>query len=413
MPAKCDRRAFLKGTGAAMLAGGLVPQSSGRGLPGESAGPANGEVYGSADPWIEVDRKAIDFNVRQLKKKVGGRAILAVLKCNAYGHGLIGVAKGLERSPVHGLVVGRLNEALALRTAGIKLPILNLGPFSDADAEAIVRQNIDQTIYTDAITARVDWARKFDTSAGVHVEIDTGLGRTGVPHGAALAYIRRVASLRHLRIEGTFQSFSEDPEFDRVQLQRFLAVTDAAKKEGLPVGLRHASASTAVFSYGAEFYLDAVRPGIAIYGHYPTKKEHEIQRMELRPALSWKTRASFVKTLQPGESLSYFRKFVAEGPERIVTAALGYSDGAPPDLAGGALALIRGKKFPFICDLSANHSYLRVTGDDSVVTGDEIVLVGRQAGEEATLWDLAQATRTSDYKILIGLNPALRRIYSD
>lgn len=412
MSEEFNRRAFIKNAGIAALAGGVSarhPISAGH---GDQPGPAAHGSYGSADPWIEVDRRAIDFNVRQIKARVGSRAVLAVLKCNAYGHGLVGVAKGLEGSPIHGFAVGRLSEALELRAAGIRLPILNLGPFGRGDAEAIVGGRIDQAVYTDAVLALEEAAAKMRTRVGVHVEIDTGLGRTGVPHERALDYLRRTSGHAHLRIEGTFQSFSEEPGFDRVQLQRFLAVTDAARREGLPVGLRHAAASTAVFSYGEEFYLDAVRPGIAIYGHYPTQKERALKRIELRPALSLKTRASLVKALQPGESLSYFRKFVAERPERIATAALGYADGIPPGLSNGAEALVRGRRHPFFCDVSATHSYLRVTGTDAVETSDEIVIVGRQGGEEATLWDLAKAAGTSDYKVLIGLNPSLRRVFS-
>lgn len=408
-----DRRTFLKNAGAAFLACGIRGNEPAAAVPLKPVRAEGSPERGGADPWIEVDRKAIAFNVRQIKKKVGGRPILAVLKCNAYGHGLVGVAEGLASSPVHGLVVGRLGEALALRAAGITRPILNLGPFGAPDTEAIVRSGISQAVCTDAVRALEERARTLETRVGVHVEIDTGLGRTGIPHESALAYLREVAGLPHVTIEGTFQSFSEDPEFDRIQLDRFLAVTGRARAEGLPVGLRHASASTAIFSYGEEFYLDAVRPGIAVYGHYPTREEHALKRLELSPALALKARVSFVKDLRPGETLSYFRRFVAEKPERVVTAALGYADGVPPGIASGAMALIRGKRYPFFCDVSANHSYIRVTGDLSVSVGDEIAIVGRQGDAAASLWDLAQAAGTSDYKVLIGLNPSLARVFTD
>lgn len=247
--------------------------------------------------------------------------------------------------------------------------------------------------------------------ASVHVKVDTGLGRVGVPHEAALAYLRNVAGLAHVRVDGIFQSFSEEEETDALQLARFLAVTSAAQKEGLSVGLRHAAASTAIFRYGEEYFLDAVRPGIAIYGHYPTEEEYRLKRMELRPALSLRTRAAYVKELKPGDSLSYFRKFVAEKPERVVTAALGYSDGVPHTLGGRASALIRGRKCPFVADVTASHSYLLATGHDDISTGDEITLVGRQGKGEMPLWDLAQAAGVSDYKVLIGLSPSLRRTF--
>lgn len=419
---KIDRRGFLKSAGAAVVAGGLAGAAPGCSRPGReererAAGPGPGsepespEIHGSCDPWIEVDLKAIEFNVGQIGRKAGGRPIMAVLKCNAYGHGLAGVAKFLEGVPVHSFAVGKLSEAVALRRAGIRLPVLNLGPFAAADAETIVRHDISQSVYTDAVLALDERAAAMKRRASVHVKIDTGLGRVGVPHEAALAYLRNVAGLAHVRVDGVFQSFNEEAEIDALQLARFLAVTEAARIEGLPVGLRHAAASTAIFRYGEEYFLDAVRPGIAIYGHYPTEEEHRLKRMTLRPALSLKTRASYVKDLKPGDGLSYFRKFVAEKPERVVTAALGYSDGVPHTLGGRASALVRGKKFPFIADVTASHSYLLATGHDDVSTGDEITLVGRQGEAELPLYDLAQAAGVSDYKILIGLSPSLRRVF--
>ncbi len=405
------RREFIKGSGAAALVWPLSSARTAAAFPTTETGAAALSDYGSCDPRIEVDRRALIFNAGQLRKKAGGRPILAVLKCNAYGHGLVGTAKCLEAVPVHCFVVGKLSEALALRAAGIKRPILNLGPFSAADAETIVRRDISQSVYTDTVLELQKWGRTLGRRAAVHVEIDTGLGRVGVPHDAALPYLRRVTGLSDVRIEGVFQSFSEESETDKIQLHRFLAVTDAARKEGLDIGLRHASASTAIFRYGEEFYLDAVRPGISLYGHYPTDEEHRLKRLELHPALSLKTSAAYVKDLKPGDSLSYFRKFVAVKPERIVTAALGYSDGIPQALAGKASALVRGHKLPFIADVTANHSYLLATGHPEITNGDEIVLVGKQGEAAFSLWDLAQAVGVSDYKILIGLNPALRRAF--
>lgn len=404
------RREFLRGTGGAGLATLVLPLAP---LPaaGSAPEPADAAGYGACDPWIEVDRRALRFNLTQMRKKAGGRPVLAVIKCNAYGHGLVETARCLEAEGAHGFVVGKLGEALTLRQAGIKRPVLNLGPFSASDAETIVRRDIGQSVCTDAVLGLQETAGKLGRRAAVHVKIDTGLGRVGVPHDDALSYLRRVAGLPDVRIEGVFQSFSEDEDTDKLQLRRFLDVTEAARTEGLDLGLRHASASTALFRYGDEFLLDAVRPGIALYGHYPTEEEHRRKRIELRPALSLKTTAAYVKDLKPGDSLSYFRKFVAAKPERVVTAALGYSDGVPQGLAGKAFGLVRGGRFPFIADVTSNHSYLLVSGHPEVASGDEIVLIGRHGGAEISLWDLAQVVGGSDYKILIGLSPSLRRVF--
>ena len=382
-----------------------------RGRSGSCERPDGQGEYSSCDPWLEINLKNIEFNLGQLINKVRGRPILAVLKCNAYGHGLVGVGKFLEGLPIHGLAVGRLNEAVVLRKAGIKCPILNFGPFSKAEAETIVRRKISQSVYTEAVSSLNDWAERTGTRAGVHIKIDTGLGRVGIPHTEANAYIRRVARLKNIEIEGVFQTFSEDKEFDTIQLRRFVQATDRAKQEGIEIGFRHASSSAGIFSYPESFYLDMVRPGISLYGLYPTHKESRLKRLELRPALTLKTRVAFVKNLGPGDVISYHRRFTAKKAESVATASLGYPDGVPMNLADHAFALVRGKKFPMFCDLTANHGYLRTTGESKIRIGDEIVIIGKQGDQEITIEDLSRAVGLSDYKILMCLNPDLKRVY--
>jgi alanine racemase len=381
------------------------------GRSGTSARSDGQDDYGSCDPWLEISLKNIEFNLGQLRKKILGRPILAVVKCNAYGHGLEAVGKFLEGLPVYGLAVGRLNEAIILRKAGIKCPILNFGPFSRADAETIVRGKISQSVYTGAVSSLNEWARKLGIRAGVHIKIDTGLGRVGIPHPEACAYIRSVARLKNVKIEGVFQTFSEDKEFDLIQLRRFVEVTDRARQEGIAIGFRHASSSAGIFSYSESFYLDMVRPGISIYGLYPTHEEYRLKRLELRPALTLKTRVAFVKKLNPGDFISYHRKFVAKRAEFVATASLGYPDGVPMNLADHAFGLVRGKKFPMFCDLTANHGYLRTNGGPEIRIGDEIVIIGKQGNQEITIEDLSRAVGLSDYKILMCLNPNLKRVY--
>ena len=368
--------------------------------------------YSSGDPWLEINLNNIKWNLGQLRKKVRGRPIMAVLKCNAYGHGLVGVAKFLEGLPIYGIAVGRLNEAIVLRKAGINCcPILNFGPFSGADAEKIVGWRISQSVYTKEVSALNEWARKLGTRSGVHIKIDAGLGRVGIPYAEANAYIQSVARLKNIKIEGVFQTFSEDKEFDAIQLQRFLEVTDRATQEGIAVGFRHASSSAGILSYPESYYLDMVRPGISIFGLFPTHEEYRLKRLELRPALTLKTRVAFVKNLNPGESISYHRRFVANKPEKVATVSLGYPDGVPMNLADHAFALVRGKKFPMFCDLTANHGYLKTTGDADIRIGDEIVIIGKQGDQEITVEELSQAVGLSDYKVLMCLNPNLKRVY--
>jgi alanine racemase len=226
-----NRRDFLQSIG-------LLPLSVGAFLRNELRlleRPAEQNDYSSGDPWLEISLRNVAWNVEQIRKKVHGRPIMAVLKCNAYGHGLVGIAKFLEELPVHSLAVGKLSEAIALRRAGVMCPVLNFGPFSGEDAETIIRHKISQAVYDDGVLSLDEWAKKSQTKARVHIDIDTGLGRVGICHTEALNYIKRVAQLESIEIEGVFQTFSEDKEFDAIQLQRFLGITDKAKRAGITV----------------------------------------------------------------------------------------------------------------------------------------------------------------------------------
>jgi len=364
----------------------------------------------SYDPWLEINLKNIEWNVNQIRNKVSNRLIMAVIKGNAYGHGLVGVGKFLEKINIDSIAVGKLQEAVELRNAGVKCPVLNFGPFAESEAELIVENNISQSVYNDNVSALNTMAEKLNKQANVHLNIDTGMGRVGIPYHAALPFIENVSKLGNVIIEGIFTSLTEDKEFDKTQLRRFLNVCENAKRKGISVGIRHAASSAGILAF-PEAYLDMVRPGITIYGHYPSDEEYVLKRVDIKPALSLKTRVAYIKTLRPGDSISYHRKFTAEKEETVVTASLGYSDGFPVNIAGKAHAVIKGKKFSVFADVTANHFYVNVTGEDGIKTGDEIILIGNQGNNKITAEELAKAAETSVYKIVIRMNPLLPRVY--
>ncbi len=261
------------------------------------------------DPWVEVDLKAIVANYRRIKKMVGVK-VMAVVKANAYGHGLVEVSRVLEKAGVDWLMVGKLEEAVKLREAGVKCPVLNFGPLSAGDAAEIVDQGISQSVFTDEVFRLDEVAAKKGRQALVHVDIDTGMGRTGIPDDRALGLMEKIASRKHLRLEGISTTLTEDVEFDREQLRRLNHVYSEAKKRGIDCGLRHA-ASSAGLLVSADFYLDMVRPGITIYGYYPNAKTQKEDPLALQPALCLKARVVFIKDLRPGDTLSYHRAFNA------------------------------------------------------------------------------------------------------
>lgn len=362
------------------------------------------------DPWLEINLNHIAWNLSQIRQRVHPRPVMAVLKANAYGHGLVEVARFLEKQNIRFLAVGKLQEAQQVRESGIRSPILNFGPFSRPEVEQLVRLNVSQSVYTDEVVALAEAARKLNQKAKVHIKVDTGLGRVGVPYYRALPFVEKVASMPEITIEGIFTTFTEDEEFDKVQLERFLQVCTAARKRGITIGLRHAASSAAVLAF-PQAYLDMVRPGITIYGHYPSKKEYQARKLDLRPALAVKARVIYVKELRPGDSVSYHRKFTAQTETRVATLPIGYSDGYPHQVAGKAEAIVQGHRWPVIAAVTANHTTLNVTGVEELEIGDEAVLIGRHGDREVTAEEVADWAETSVYKIVMGMNPLLPRIY--
>lgn len=399
------RRKFVKLVGTASL-GATVLQHK---LSLSSPYPHSDNL---AEPWLEIDLDNMAWNVAQIRQRVNGRPIMAVIKCNAYGHGLVETGRLLERQKIHFLAVGKFQEAFQLRESGVKTPILNLGAYSRDVVDEIVRQNISQSIYTEDFALLAESGRKLKRKAKVHLKIDTGLGRLGVPYDRALTFIEKVAAMPEIEIEGIFTTFAEDDEFDRLQLERFLEVCRASNRRGFSVGLRHAASSAGVFSF-PEAYLDMVRPGIMVYGQYPSTREYQARKIDLRPVISLRTRILYLKTLRPGESVSYHRAFIAKADTPVATLAIGYSDGYSPRADGNAEVLVQGRRWPLIALVTSNHATINVTGAGKMTIGEEVVLFGKQSETEISAEELASWTGTSVYKILIGMNPLLPRVYHE
>ncbi len=361
-------------------------------------------------PWIEVDLDAISHNVQQIGR-FSRTPLMPVIKANAYGHGAVQVALHLERSAiVRGLCVGAVREAVELRAAGLKGPLLNLGHYTKTEAEHIVAMNISQSVFTDAVSWLGRAALRQGRVAGVHIKIDTGLGRVGIPHPRAAAFIEKVANMAGVRLEGVFTSFSEDPEFDEIQMKRFRSLLGHAEARGISLGIKHAASSAAILAY-PESSLDMVRPGITIFGHYPSAAERKRKRIDLKPALTLKARVVYVKKLAGGDSIAYHQAYRAHGDETVITGGIGYVDGYPTNLAGKSECLIRGVRHPLVAAVTANHIYVRSRRDD-IEAGEEMVLYGQQGNESILLEDIARLSGCSEYELLTRLHPLLPRFYS-
>lgn len=374
------------------------------GIVAEFLGAGGNQVMVPADlvdPWLEIDSGALGWNLTQIGNRVGDRPVMAVVKCNAYGHGAVEVARVLKQDGVNQFAVVKVGEALALRDS-VGGSILNMGSFSAQEVEVLVGEGISQSVYTGAVDLLAEAARRVDISARVHIKIDTGMSRVGVPFSSAVEFIHRVGRMPEIEIEGVFTTLTEEPDFDLVQIERLHQVCSDARGAGLPIGVMHAASSAAVAERPAA-YLDVVRPGSAIVGLEP------LPNLDLRPTMTFKARVTLVKRLRPGNTIGYHRVGKVDQEMTLATIPVGYADGYPPQVADKADVLIKGRRWPAISYISANHTLVDVTGSD-VREGDEAVLVGSQGDNTITLGELATHSGRSVYQLATGMNPLLPRI---
>jgi alanine racemase len=402
---KFTRRDFLlfSGLSSASLLFGSISGSQAFGK--KSAEPTS---HLDCDPWVELDLQNMTWNLSQIRTITRAK-VMAVIKANAYGHGLAEVGKHLDKAGVDFLMVGKLDEALLLRKDGVSVPILNFGPYSSRECEEIIRNTVSQSVFDEKARSLSEAGLRLGKKARIHIHVDTGMGRMGIQHRDALPYIQEVSKLNGLAIEGISTTLTEDDDFDREQLDRFLSLCREAEKEGISLGLKHAASSDGLLDLPSS-HLDMVRPGIAVYGYYPSEKTRKEDRLALRPVLQLKSRVAAVKILLPGDSVSYHRIYTAQKKERIAIIPIGYSDGFPPNVIGKASVLIRGRRYPLIAAVTANHCTVLLDENSSVSPGDEVVLLGSQGKEKITADELAGWSGVSAYKILIALNPLLPRI---
>jgi len=361
------------------------------------------------DPWIEVDAGALQYNAKTVSRLSGGRPILAVIKNNAYGLGLATVASVLEpMSEIKGFAVVKAAEAIALRDAGVRKPILLLALFSARDGEELARRGIQFSLCTDDAAARITKAaKKADLRPEAQIYLDTGMSRMGIPYHRAMPVLEKVASL-DIDIKGTFTGFTEETEFDREQLRRFAEFTDSATKSGAELGPLHAASSHAVFNF-SDSHLDQVRPGIALFGAYPSDAESERKIATLQPAVRLKARIVRTEKLRTGDSVSYGGHYVADRPVWVATIPAGHTDGIPRSAVDGSRVLVNGELYPVIGAVSASHTIIEIGDERKVDIGDIATLMG--SDHDAIHPNaLAATSSTSVYDILMHLNPSLPKI---
>jgi alanine racemase len=346
-------------------------------LPWQNAfaiGPA-GRQDASYDAVLEVSAAALRANVRALAELAGGRPIVGVVKNNAYGLGLREVGPIIDALPeIAHFAVVKAAEAVELRAAGVRKPILLMGRTDEDEALDLVRHDVRLAPFGDdapALLARI--AARTGAPVPAHLYIDTGMSRLGMPDHRALPWIAELARSDSVRIEGMFTTFTEDEAFDREQLDRFIRLAAEAHDAGIDVGLRHAASTHALFFRDA--FLDAVRPGLALYGAYPAGAA-AAPRTRLTPAFRLRARVVRLERLRTGDTVSYGRNYVAERPTWIATLPCGHVDGVPRTAVNGGEVLVRDRTYPIIGAVSASHTIIEVGDEPTVQIGDLATLVG-------------------------------------
>lgn len=360
----------------------------------------------------EIDLDCISHNLN-LIKKITGLPVIAVVKADAYGHGAVDISRRLQVEGVTYLAVAYLEEGVKLREAGIGVPILAL--FEREEISGLIDYNLIPVIHdTDMAERLSDEAMKRNVMLDVHVKIDTGMGRLGFKADKAVDEIERIAKLGNLRVRGIMSHFSEadmaDRDYAMMQIQEFIRIRNVLndKLNGI---LCHIANSAAVFSV-KDSYLDAVRPGLAIYGYSPFPDFRDDKWVaELRPSMTVRTRILTIRKVGKGTPISYGRTFITTRDSLIALLPIGYADGYMRSLSNNADVLIRGKRAPVVGRVCMDITMVDVTGVNDVSTDDDVILIGRQGDEEITTWELAKRAGTIPYEITISLGSRSRRVY--
>jgi alanine racemase len=365
--------------------------------------------WGGRPAWAEIDLDALCRNVQELKRRANGAELAAVVKANAYGHGALACSQAVIESGADRLAVSCVEEGRELREAGIDAPVLVMGAAPVSLAEEIVTYRLTPTVNTlELARALAAFAERRDIRQPVHIKVDTGLHRYGLPPTEVVPFAETLRTMDSLYVEGIFTHFASGDESDKTftwqQFQRFSEI--ATTLDWIP--LRHV-ANTATLLDTPELALDIVRPGIGLYGCYPSDEVG--QATPLRPVLSLKARIARVKTIAEGDSVGYGRTWVSQGTSVIALIPLGYADGVPRVLSNRGSVLIHGRRAPLVGRVSMDMCVADVSAIPDVRIDDEVVVIGRQGSEMVPVEEIAQLAGTISYEILCGIAPRVPRLY--
>lgn len=365
--------------------------------------------------YAEIDLKAIGHNINEVRKNVGKNIMIcAVIKADAYGHGAVAVGRYLENA-VEYFAVATVEEAIELREAGIKLPILILSYTSPRQYDDVVKYDITQTVYSYETAKLLDeTAKVLDKTVKVHVAIDTGMTRIGfVMTEESIDNIEKISKLDNIKLEGMFTHFScadmYDKTYSQKQMKRYDWVCEQLEKRGVQIPIKHMCNSAGIMEFDSHRF-QMVRSGIITYGLYPSEEVNK-SALKLIPAMSFKSHVVNVKTVEAGHGVSYGATYVTKAPTKIATVSVGYADGYPRALSNKGRVLIHGQFAPVIGRVCMDQIMVDVTEIDNVKIEDTVTIVGRDGNNEIPVEEPANAAGSFNYEFVCGLTKRVTRVY--
>ncbi len=374
-----------------------------------------------ARTWVEIDLDVFRQNLSIIKKHIGPNVkILAVIKADGYGHGAYPLAKVCLEEKIDFLAVACVQEGIALRKAGIKIPILILSYVDVTEFDEIIEYDLIPTVYDEETALELNMRNELlagkNHKIKIHIKLDTGMTRLGFstlnPY-ETVDKIERISKLSNIIIDGIFTHYADSDNMDNgycnQQFDRFNNVIELLQKKNINIPNRHTCNSGAVITE-KDKYLDMVRCGIIMYGCYPEKHLEKIMPGIL-PPLSWKARLSHIRTVNEDVTVSYGRSYLVKSGTRVGVVSVGYADGYSRLLSNKFYCLVNGQKAPIIGRVCMDQLMIDLSDISEVKKGDVVTLIGNDGGATITATDMADAIGTISYEVLCGISKRVERIY--
>ena len=367
--------------------------------------------------WVEINLNNLDFNIKNIKTKIGDREMIGVIKADAYGHGSVKVAEVLRANGCKTFAIATIQEAITLREAGAKEEIILLGLAPDMYADTVVQYDITPVVCDSSNAAAINAAAKAaDKTVHGLIAVDTGMGRIGYladEAEAAAEDIKKIQALENFKIKGLFSHMSTadalDKTFSRQQEEKFNKFYSILTSAGINIPMKTLANSASVMEIPS-VYFDACRPGIILYGCYPSD-EVDTNKLAIKPVMSVKANIIHLKDVPEGFSVGYGRKFISERPSKIATLALGYADGYPRPYSQYAKVLVNGCVAPVAGNICMDQCMVDVTDVPDVKVGDEVIIMGSDGKNTISAEDIAKATGTISYEIVCAFGQRLPKVY--